>query len=75
MKNLKFGIDLFIGKRDYLIGEDDAIKMIKLLPDDNLKTFWLEDYAHCDYVWSVTAMTDIYEKISESLKEVLNEDI
>ena len=50
-----------------MIAEKDAKKMLKLLPaddDDNkVNVYWLKDYAHCDYVWSVTAMDDIYKKI------------
>ncbi len=69
MRLLQFPMQLYFGDRDYLIGEEDARKLIDLLRYCSLKPEikWMKDYAHLDYVWSLKAKEDIYTQIREFL--------
>ena len=70
-------MQLHFGTQDYLIGKEDARKLISLLrynkytPD----VYWQEDYAHLDYIWSVNARDDIYERVMEFIDSPSQDEV
>lgn len=77
LRKLNFPMQLHFGSQDYLIGKEDARRLVALIEHNqpNPEIYWQQDYAHLDYVWSLKAKDDIYKRLIEFIEPVSVEEV
>eukprot|EP00826_Nyctotherus_ovalis_P017763 TRINITY_DN1524_c0_g2_i6.p1 TRINITY_DN1524_c0_g2~~TRINITY_DN1524_c0_g2_i6.p1 ORF type:complete len:405 (+),score=85.99 TRINITY_DN1524_c0_g2_i6:224-1438(+) len=69
LKELKFPMYLFAGTKDAIVSSKDFEQLVAVLPGDNVRHEYVDDYGHLDYVWADNAHEKLYPKVVQFLRQ------